>query len=199
MVKKNRFCKLLYHRKCKRRGVGGQKKSNFVNVVCERPLEGSWWYEIPCRGVNSQSIQNCVPTTCGSHSLKAMCWYSAITILLASWYNFSSVQLGYCWLNNLAILLCSLIHNVCITVKPWCSFALMSPVNKKKTMYFYILFRDTFYLTQWHLFPLQEQRYMMYRNVRALLVVYLVNLKFKDRFSIDTSADIHIAIHRYVY
>ena len=32
------FCKLLYHRKCKRRGVGGQKKTNLVNVVCERPL-----------------------------------------------------------------------------------------------------------------------------------------------------------------
>ena len=31
------FCKLLYHRKCKRRGVGGQKKPNFVNIVCERP------------------------------------------------------------------------------------------------------------------------------------------------------------------
>ena len=34
-------------------------------------------------------------------------------------------------------------------------------------------------------------------------VVYLVNLNFRDRFSIDTSADIHIAIHvaihRYVY
>ena len=34
-------------------------------------------------------------------------------------------------------------------------------------------------------------------------VVYLVNLKFKDCFSIDSSADIHIAIHiaihRYVY
>ena len=35
--KKWTFCKLLYHRKCKRRGVGGQKKTNFVNVVCERP------------------------------------------------------------------------------------------------------------------------------------------------------------------
>ena len=33
------FSKLLYHRKHKRRGVGGQKKRpNFVNVVCERPL-----------------------------------------------------------------------------------------------------------------------------------------------------------------
>ena len=32
------FCKLLYHRNCKRRGVGGQKKPNLVNVVCERPL-----------------------------------------------------------------------------------------------------------------------------------------------------------------
>ena len=32
------FCKLSYHRKCKRRGVGGQKKTDFVNVVCERPL-----------------------------------------------------------------------------------------------------------------------------------------------------------------
>ena len=31
--KKLTFCKLLYHRKCKRRGVGGQKKPNFVNVV----------------------------------------------------------------------------------------------------------------------------------------------------------------------
>ena len=36
--KKSTFCKLLYHRKCKRRGVGGQKKTNLVNVVCERPL-----------------------------------------------------------------------------------------------------------------------------------------------------------------
>ena len=32
------FCKPLYHRKGKRRGVGGQKKPNLVNVVCERPL-----------------------------------------------------------------------------------------------------------------------------------------------------------------
>ena len=39
--KKSTFCKLLYHRKCKRRGVGGQKKPNFVNVVCERPLIGN--------------------------------------------------------------------------------------------------------------------------------------------------------------
>ena len=37
MVKKSIFCKLLYHRKCKQRGVGGQKKTNLVNVVCERP------------------------------------------------------------------------------------------------------------------------------------------------------------------
>ena len=36
--KKSTFCKLLYHRKCKRRRVGGQKKPNFVNVVCELPL-----------------------------------------------------------------------------------------------------------------------------------------------------------------
>ena len=32
------FCKRSYHRKCQRRGVGGQKKQNFVNVVCEQPL-----------------------------------------------------------------------------------------------------------------------------------------------------------------
>ena len=38
MVKKLTFCKLSYLRKCKRRGVGGQKKPNFVNIVCERPL-----------------------------------------------------------------------------------------------------------------------------------------------------------------
>ena len=36
--KKSTFCKLFYHRKCKRRRVGGQKKTNLVNVVCERPL-----------------------------------------------------------------------------------------------------------------------------------------------------------------
>ena len=36
--KKSTFYKLLYHRKCKRRGVGGQKKPNRVNVVCKRPL-----------------------------------------------------------------------------------------------------------------------------------------------------------------
>jgi len=34
--KKSTFCKLLYHRKCKRREVGGQKKTNLVNVVCKR-------------------------------------------------------------------------------------------------------------------------------------------------------------------
>ena len=33
--KKLTFCKLSYHRKRKWRRVGGQKKSNFVNVVCE--------------------------------------------------------------------------------------------------------------------------------------------------------------------
>ena len=32
------FCQRLYHRKCQRRGVGGQKSQNLVNVVCERPL-----------------------------------------------------------------------------------------------------------------------------------------------------------------
>ena len=36
--KKLTFCKLFYHRKCKQRGVGGQKKPNLVNVVYERPL-----------------------------------------------------------------------------------------------------------------------------------------------------------------
>jgi hypothetical protein len=34
--KKSTFCQRLYHRKCQRRGVGGQKKRNLVNVVCER-------------------------------------------------------------------------------------------------------------------------------------------------------------------
>ena len=36
--KKLTFCKLLYHTKCKQRAVGGQKKTNLLNVVCERPL-----------------------------------------------------------------------------------------------------------------------------------------------------------------
>ena len=39
---KSTFCKLLYHRKCKQRGVGGQKKPNLVNVVSERPLTLSY-------------------------------------------------------------------------------------------------------------------------------------------------------------
>ena len=39
--KKSTFCKKIYHRKCKRRIVGGQKKTNLVNVVCERPLIAS--------------------------------------------------------------------------------------------------------------------------------------------------------------
>ena len=37
------FCKHLYHRKCKRSGVGGQKKPNLVNVVCERPPREKVW------------------------------------------------------------------------------------------------------------------------------------------------------------
>ena len=32
------FCKLSYHTKCEWRGVSGQRKTNFVNVVWERPL-----------------------------------------------------------------------------------------------------------------------------------------------------------------
>ena len=32
------FCQRSYHRNRQRRGVGGQKKTNLVNVVCERPL-----------------------------------------------------------------------------------------------------------------------------------------------------------------
>ena len=39
MAKNLTFCKLLYHRKCKRRRVGSQKKKNLVNVVCERPIK----------------------------------------------------------------------------------------------------------------------------------------------------------------
>ena len=36
--KKSTFCKVLYRRKCKWRGIGGQKITNLVNVVFERPL-----------------------------------------------------------------------------------------------------------------------------------------------------------------
>ena len=39
------FCQRLYHRKCQRRGVGGQKSQNLVNVVCEQPLTESNIYE----------------------------------------------------------------------------------------------------------------------------------------------------------
>jgi hypothetical protein len=38
--KKSTFCKLLFHRKCKWRGVGGQKKPNLLKVACERPIRG---------------------------------------------------------------------------------------------------------------------------------------------------------------
>ena len=33
----------------------------------------------------------------------------------------------------------------------------------------------------------------------VLFFAALSKLKFKDRYSIDTSADIHIAIHKFVY
>ena len=36
-LKKSSFCKLSYHKICKRKGVGDQKKTNAVNVACERP------------------------------------------------------------------------------------------------------------------------------------------------------------------
>ena len=37
------FCQRLYHRKCIRRGVGGEKKPKWpVNVVCERTLSESF-------------------------------------------------------------------------------------------------------------------------------------------------------------
>ena len=36
--KMSNFCQCSYHRKCQGRRVGGQKKQNLVNVVCERPL-----------------------------------------------------------------------------------------------------------------------------------------------------------------
>ena len=45
--KKLTFCKLLYHRKCKRRGVGGQKKPNLVNIVCECPLTACPYRGLP--------------------------------------------------------------------------------------------------------------------------------------------------------
>ena len=32
------FCQRSYNRKCQLRGIGGQKSTNLVNVVCERPL-----------------------------------------------------------------------------------------------------------------------------------------------------------------
>ena len=38
--KMSTFCQRSYHRKCQRRGIGGQKIQNLVNVVCECPLTG---------------------------------------------------------------------------------------------------------------------------------------------------------------
>ena len=34
----NNITNRIYESECKRREVGGQKKPNFVNVFCERPL-----------------------------------------------------------------------------------------------------------------------------------------------------------------
>ena len=45
MVKKSPFCKLLYHRKCKRGWMGRwSKKAKSVNVVCERPPFRIYFY-----------------------------------------------------------------------------------------------------------------------------------------------------------
>ena len=38
------FCQRLYYRKWQRRGVGGHKKPEFANVVCERPLRVLWTF-----------------------------------------------------------------------------------------------------------------------------------------------------------
>ena len=60
--KKLTFCKLLHYSKCKRRGVGGQKKTNLVNVVCERPLKEIFceyaYYGISGCGVFKAGIQS---------------------------------------------------------------------------------------------------------------------------------------------
>ena len=54
--KKSTFCKLLYHRKCKWRGVGGQKKSNLINVVCKRPLTLISMYLVDPFGIKGHEI-----------------------------------------------------------------------------------------------------------------------------------------------
>jgi hypothetical protein len=57
------FCKLSYHRKCKRRGVSGQKSKNLVNVVCEGPLTNFIFMEQEKSSFNQMSsiIQATVP------------------------------------------------------------------------------------------------------------------------------------------
>ena len=57
--KKSFFCKHLYHRKCKRREVGGQKKPNLVNVVCERPL-GALFHLIS-QNMTADRLSDCPP------------------------------------------------------------------------------------------------------------------------------------------
>ena len=56
-----------------------------------------------------------------------MCWTSATTMRRASWKTVSSFQVGLSALKELAIRLCSLAHNVCITVSWGCSVHLESP------------------------------------------------------------------------
>ena len=53
------FCKLLYHRKCKQSGVGGQKKINLVNVVCECPLKALNIYYVAIMKIAQNIIKSC--------------------------------------------------------------------------------------------------------------------------------------------
>merc|ERR1712142_1440814 len=54
-----------------------------------------------------------------------------MTMRRASWYNSSSLQLGFNLCNSCARRLCCLIHIVCITTRFGCSFTLKSPALKQ--------------------------------------------------------------------
>ena len=59
-----------------------------------------------------------------------MCWSTAPTIFLVSWYTFSAFQCLLIWLRLSAIRLCSLTHKVCMDASAICSLTLKSPASK---------------------------------------------------------------------
>lgn len=68
-----------------------------------------------------------LPISTGRNSLYITCWYIAISIFLASWYNFSSIHEGFNFCSSLHNTLCSRINEVVVAAKSGCWLTLISP------------------------------------------------------------------------